>query len=53
MARDKRPSDAELVRRLTAIKVMVAGTKGALPNMRDELRREACESLDDIIGELA
>lgn len=53
MSRKARPTDAELIRRLTAIKVMVSGTKGALPNMASELRREACESIDDLIGELA
>lgn len=52
MSRPKKPTGPEIVRRLTAVKVMIAGMKGALPNMAAELRREACESIDDLIGEL-
>lgn len=39
--------------RLTAVKRMVAGTKDAMPTMAAELRREACETIDDVIEELS
>lgn len=53
MAKPKRPTDADLVRRLIAVKMMVAGMKDAMPQARADLWREACESLDDMIEELA
>lgn len=53
MTRKKRPADAEIVRRLIAVKMMVTGIKDAMPTTAAELRREACETLDDMIGELA
>ncbi len=53
MARSKRPTDAEIVRRLAAVTLMVAGMADALPTAAAELRREAKESLRDLIDELA
>lgn len=52
MNRKTRPTDAEIIRRLAAVKVMISGIKDAMPTMAAELRREACESIDDIIQDL-
>lgn len=52
MPRKAKPKDDEIVRRLVTIKVMIAGMKDALPNTAKELRREACESIDDLIEEI-
>lgn len=52
MTKQKAPSPAELVGRLIAIKLMVAGMKDAMPTTARELRREVCESLDDLIGDV-
>ena len=51
--RQSRPTDPEIARRLAAIKLMIAGMADAMPTMAKELRREARESLDELIGELA
>lgn len=46
------PDPAELAAQLTAVKLMVSGMKDAMPTLAAELRREACESIDDVIRDL-
>ncbi|MBO9380260.1 hypothetical protein GG804_26195 [Sphingomonas histidinilytica] len=52
MPRRRKPDSAELIRRLVAVKVMVASMKDAMPAAARELRRQAGESIDDIIEDL-
>jgi hypothetical protein len=42
----------DITTRLTTVKLIVAGMKNAMPTLAAELRREACESIDDIIADL-
>lgn len=51
-ARRQRAKLDDVVTRLIVVKRMVAGTKDAMPTMAGELRREACETIDDIIQDL-
>jgi hypothetical protein len=51
--RKKAATHEDIVNRLTAVKVMVRDIGGAMPTLRRELTREALESLDDVIGDLA
>lgn len=53
MAKTQKITLPEVIRRLAAIKLMVAGTKDAMPTMANELRREACESIDDLVREIS
>lgn len=53
MAKLKPPTTTEISERLLAIKMMIVGLKGALPTAAGELRRAACEDIDDLIEELA
>jgi len=50
--RSARPTAAEVAARLTAVKLMIRGTNGAMPTLARELRREACETIDDVIMDL-
>lgn len=43
---------ADITGRLTAVKLMIRGTADAMPSLAKEMRREACESIDDIIQDL-
>lgn len=52
MPRKAKITDDELVRRLVTIKVMIAGMKDALPKTAKELRRESCESLNELIEDI-
>lgn len=52
MGRPKKPDPLDQAQRLAAVKIMVRDMGGAMPTMAKELRRNACETLDDIIGEL-
>lgn len=52
MPRAPKPTLADISTRLRAVKLMVAGMKDAMPTLAAEMRREACESLDDIIADL-
>ncbi|MBB4857182.1 hypothetical protein HNO88_000489 [Novosphingobium chloroacetimidivorans] len=52
MGRPKKPDPLEQAQRLAAVKIMVRDMAGAMPTMARDLRRNACETLDDIIGEL-
>jgi hypothetical protein len=48
----QKPSVPAITARLIQIKRMVASTKDALPRTAAELRREACEELDELIGDI-
>jgi hypothetical protein len=50
--RRRAPAPADLAARLTSVKLMVRGTADAMPSLARELRREACETIDDIIKDL-
>lgn len=52
MPRNRDAALAEITTRLRAVKLMVAGMKDAMPSLAAEMRREACESIDDIIQDL-
>lgn len=52
MTKAKPPATADIVGRLLAIKLMVAGMKDAMPSTARELRREVCESIDDLIEDI-
>jgi hypothetical protein len=47
------PTISDVVARLMAVKLIVRGTADAMPSLAREMRREACESIDDIIQDLA
>ncbi|QTH21980.1 hypothetical protein HRJ34_00100 [Rhizorhabdus wittichii] len=49
MPRRRKPDSAEVIRRLVAVKVMIASMKDAMPTAARDLRRQAGESIDDII----
>jgi hypothetical protein len=53
MAKAQKITLAEVLQRLAAIKLMVAATKGAMPTIANELRREACESIDDLVEDIS
>lgn len=50
--RKYRVDPGEVIVRLVAVKRMVAGIKDAMPTMAGELRREACETIDEIIEDV-
>lgn len=52
MGRPKKPDPLDQAQRLAAVKIMVRDMGGAMPSMAKELRRSACETIDDIIEEL-
>lgn len=47
-----RPTPADLAASLTAVKLLIKGMSGAMPTLAAELRREACERIDDVIDDL-
>lgn len=53
MGRSRKPNTADIAARLMAVKLMVRGLSGAMPTLAAEMRREACECIDDIIEDLA
>lgn len=53
MAKAKKITLPEVLQRLATIKLMVAATKDAMPTMANELRRETCESIDDLVKEIS
>lgn len=53
MGRSRKPNTSDLVARLMAVKLIVRGMSGVMPSLADEMRREACESIEDIIEDLA
>lgn len=50
--RGRRAQPADLAARLTSVKLMIRGTEDAMPSLARELRREACETIDDVIQDL-
>lgn len=52
MSRAPKPTVADIAARLMAVKLMVRGMADAMPSLAREMRREACESIDDIIQDL-
>jgi len=36
-----------------AVKMMVRGLSGVMPSLAAEMRREACETIEDVIDDLA
>ena len=53
MGRPKKPDPLDQAQRLAAVKIMIKDMGDAMPSMARELRRNACETIDDIIEELA
>ena len=53
MSKSKPLPAADLVQRLLAIKMMAAGLKDAMPTMARELQRSICESVDDLVEDVA
>jgi hypothetical protein len=47
------PTISDVVARLMAVRLLVRGLDGAMPSLAKDMRREACESIDDIIRDLA
>lgn len=52
MPRPRKPVPEAVAQRLAAVKIMVQDMADAMPTMARELRRNACETLDDLIAEL-
>ncbi len=48
MSRPRRPSAADITASLTAVKLLIKGMNGAMPTLQAELRRDACERIDDV-----
>jgi len=53
MGRSKKPTIEDAVARLMAVKMMVRGLSGVMPSLAAEMRREACETIEDVIDDLA
>ena len=53
MARKARATADQIVARLLGVKVLIREMGGAMPSRAAELRREACEELDDLMKEVA
>ncbi|WP_017979862.1 hypothetical protein [Sphingomonas melonis] len=53
MGRKRNADPLDQARRLTEVKTMIKDSADAMPGMARELRRNATETLDDIIAELA
>ena len=50
--RKARITVADVTASLTAVKLLIGGMKDAMPTLQAELRRDACERIDDIITDL-
>ena len=53
MGRRKNPDAIDQARRLSEVKMMIKDSADAMPTMARELRRNACETLDEVIAEVA
>lgn len=53
MGRKKNADLIDQARRLAEVKTMIKDSADAMPGMARELRRKACETIDEIIAELA
>ena len=47
-----KPTIEDIATRLRAVKLIIRGLNGAMPSLAAEMRREASESIDDIIADL-
>lgn len=52
MTRKSRPAPADIAASLTAVKLLIKGMNGAMPSLAAELRRDACERIDDLIDDI-
>lgn len=52
MGRRSTPTIDEITASLKAVQLMVRGSGGAMPTLAAEMRREACERIDDVIDDL-
>tara|TARA_R110000787_G_scaffold208846_8_gene318925 strand:- start:14677 stop:14850 length:174 start_codon:yes stop_codon:yes gene_type:complete len=52
VTRRTHPSPADITASLTAVKLLIKGMNGAMPTLAAELRRDACERLDDAITDI-
>lgn len=48
----RRPAPADVVASLSAVKLLIKGMNGAMPTLAAEMRREACERIDDVIDDI-
>lgn len=48
----RRTTPSDIAASLLAVKILVQGMKDAMPTLQSELRRDACERIDDIITDL-
>ncbi len=53
MGRPKAADPIDQARRLREARAMIKESGEAMPGMARELRRSACETIDEVIGELA
>jgi hypothetical protein len=52
MSRPRRPTPADITASLVAVKLLIKGMNGSMPTLQAELRRDACERIDDIISDI-
>lgn len=52
MTRSRSPSKADIVASLIAVRLLIKGMNGAMPSLAAEIRRDACERIDDIITDI-
>lgn len=50
--RSRRPTPDEIAASLTAVKLLIRGMEDAMPRLAAEMRRDACERLDDVITDI-
>lgn len=48
----RRPTAAQIVAELVAVKLLVKSLSDAMPALAHEIRRDACERIDDIISDI-
>ena len=48
----RRTTPADVVASLTAVKLLIKGMNGAMPTLAAEMRRDACERIDDVIDDI-
>lgn len=48
----RRPTPADVVASLSAVKLLIKGMNGAMPTLAAEMRREAVERIDDVIEDI-
>jgi len=51
-AMNRRPTPADIVASLMAVKLLIKGMSGAMPTLAAEMRREAVERIDDVIDDI-